>query len=134
MHYQSSASVLFYCFLCFCDSKREFLLQMLARFSAMTTPLSVGLPPLLRAPILSSKLSLLSPVVRCRFKRTFRSIYTDNGAPVVVAEDGKYGRKEVISLTPQLYDYVLSNVREPQVIFLVFLLSKSFGFLTYFRG
>ncbi|KAF3325087.1 putative caffeoyl-CoA O-methyltransferase [Carex littledalei] len=89
---------------------------MLARFSAMTAPLSVGLPPLLRPPIPSSKLSLLSPFVRCRFKRTFRSIYTDNGAPVVVAEDGKYGRKEVISLTPQLYDYVLSNVREPQIL------------------
>lgn len=34
---------------------------------------------------------------------------------VVVANDGKYGLKPVISITPRLYDYILSNVREPEV-------------------
>lgn len=34
---------------------------------------------------------------------------------VVVSGDGKYGRKEIISITPRLYDYLLANVREPQV-------------------
>jgi predicted O-methyltransferase YrrM len=33
-----------------------------------------------------------------------------------VADDDKYGNKQVISLTPRLYDYVLSNVREPKIL------------------
>ncbi|CAA7030577.1 unnamed protein product [Microthlaspi erraticum] len=37
-------------------------------------------------------------------------------APFVVADDEKYGKKQVISLTPRLYDYVLSNVREPKIL------------------
>ncbi|ONK80544.1 uncharacterized protein A4U43_C01F19000 [Asparagus officinalis] len=37
-------------------------------------------------------------------------------APVVAATDEKYGSKQVVSLTPQIYDYVLSNVREPQIL------------------
>jgi hypothetical protein len=36
--------------------------------------------------------------------------------PYVVADDDKYGNKQVISLTPRLYDYVLSNVREPKIL------------------
>ncbi|KAK1366881.1 Tricin synthase 1 [Heracleum sosnowskyi] len=35
---------------------------------------------------------------------------------VVVSGDGKYGRKEIISITPRLYDYLLANVREPQIL------------------
>ncbi|PKA66304.1 Tricin synthase 1 [Apostasia shenzhenica] len=35
---------------------------------------------------------------------------------VVVSDDDRYGKKEVISLTPQLYEYVLANVREPMVL------------------
>nr|ADZ76154.1 OMT5 [Vanilla planifolia] len=37
-------------------------------------------------------------------------------ASVVTSEDERYGKKQVISLTPQLYDYVLANVREPKVL------------------
>ncbi|ESQ43875.1 hypothetical protein EUTSA_v10006151mg [Eutrema salsugineum] len=37
-------------------------------------------------------------------------------APFVVADDEKYGNKQVISLTPRIYDYVLSNVREPKIL------------------
>lgn len=33
----------------------------------------------------------------------------------VVVEDEKYGNKQVISVTPSLYDYILANVREPEV-------------------
>jgi hypothetical protein len=33
----------------------------------------------------------------------------------VIASDEKYGNKQVVSLTPRLYDYVLENVREPEV-------------------
>ncbi|KAL2935748.1 O-methyltransferase MdmC [Bienertia sinuspersici] len=36
--------------------------------------------------------------------------------PFVAVDDNKYVNKQVISLTPRLYDYVLSNVREPQVL------------------
>ncbi|CAA2985495.1 S-adenosyl-L-methionine-dependent methyltransferases superfamily [Olea europaea subsp. europaea] len=35
---------------------------------------------------------------------------------VVVAADGNYGSKQVISVTPRLYDYLLANVREPQIL------------------
>ncbi|CAL9205733.1 unnamed protein product [Musa hybrid cultivar] len=48
--------------------------------------------------------------------RTFRSLATVTAPPVVVAEDDKYGRKQVISVTPQLYGYILSNVREPPIL------------------
>lgn len=34
---------------------------------------------------------------------------------IVIASDEKYGNKQVVSLTPRLYDYVLENVREPEV-------------------
>ena len=34
----------------------------------------------------------------------------------VVADDKSYGNKQIISVTPRLYDYILDNVREPEVI------------------
>ncbi|XP_059444974.1 uncharacterized protein LOC132176709 [Corylus avellana] len=34
----------------------------------------------------------------------------------VVVEDEKYGNKQVISVTPSLYDYILANVREPEIL------------------
>ncbi|CAL2253462.1 unnamed protein product [Prunus armeniaca] len=36
--------------------------------------------------------------------------------PFVVANDEKYGNKQVISITPQVYNYILANVREPEVL------------------
>ncbi|RZS10884.1 hypothetical protein BHM03_00042163 [Ensete ventricosum] len=93
------------------------------------------LPPLLRlrssllsATPLLALLSLSSP--RCRTTkrrlaslhflpsapRTVRSLATVTAPPVVVAEDDNYGRKQVVSVTPQLYDYILSNVREPPIL------------------
>ncbi|XP_020597186.1 tricin synthase 1-like [Phalaenopsis equestris] len=52
---------------------------------------------------------------------TRASCYTDAVKPVVAAplvklDSEKYGKKQVISLSPQLYEYVLANVREPQVL------------------
>ncbi|KDP28378.1 hypothetical protein JCGZ_14149 [Jatropha curcas] len=41
---------------------------------------------------------------------------TGTNAAVVVANDEKYGNKQIISLTPRLYDYILSNVREPEIL------------------
>ncbi|XP_049935909.1 tricin synthase 1-like isoform X2 [Nymphaea colorata] len=35
---------------------------------------------------------------------------------VVVVDDEKYGKKQVISITPQLYRYILDNVREPAIL------------------
>ncbi|KAH0470266.1 hypothetical protein IEQ34_001824 [Dendrobium chrysotoxum] len=35
---------------------------------------------------------------------------------VVELEDEKYGKKQVISLSPRIYEYVLANVREPPVL------------------
>ncbi|KAJ8898745.1 hypothetical protein K2173_004969 [Erythroxylum novogranatense] len=34
----------------------------------------------------------------------------------VVPTDDKYGNKQIISITPRLYDYILSNVREPPIL------------------
>ncbi|KAL9230834.1 hypothetical protein vseg_006132 [Gypsophila vaccaria] len=34
----------------------------------------------------------------------------------IVSNDNKYLNKQVVSLTPQLYDYVLSNTREPEIL------------------
>ncbi|KAK6931985.1 Class I-like SAM-dependent O-methyltransferase, partial [Dillenia turbinata] len=44
----------------------------------------------------------------------WQSSYTESA--VVVANDNKYGNKQIISVTPHLYHYILSNVREPQVL------------------
>ncbi|KAF7822527.1 Tricin synthase 1 [Senna tora] len=46
-----------------------------------------------------------SPFVRCCSTSEF-----------VIANDEKYGNKQVVSLTPRLYDYVLKNVREPEIL------------------
>ena len=49
-----------------------------------------------------------------KWKRQFiRSCSTSD---VVIADDEKYGNKQVVSLSPRLYDYVLKNVREPEVV------------------
>ncbi|KAI8534640.1 hypothetical protein RHMOL_Rhmol10G0106100 [Rhododendron molle] len=37
-------------------------------------------------------------------------------ASVAVASDDNYGNKQVISVTPRLYDYLLTNVREPEIL------------------
>lgn len=34
----------------------------------------------------------------------------------VIANDEKYGNKQIISINPHLYDYILANVREPEVM------------------
>lgn len=41
---------------------------------------------------------------------------SSKNVPFIVADDEKYGNKQVISITPRLYDYILANVREPQIL------------------
>ncbi|GLT51344.1 hypothetical protein SLA2020_247610 [Shorea laevis] len=53
--------------------------------------------------------------LRCRFNHLIRNFSSANPA-VVVADDEKDGNKQVISITPRLYDYILANVREPQIL------------------
>ncbi|KAK7243988.1 hypothetical protein RIF29_38803 [Crotalaria pallida] len=48
-----------------------------------------------------------------RWKRLVRSCSTTE---FVIAGDENYGNKQVVSLTPRLYDYVLKNVREPEIL------------------
>ncbi|KAF6156762.1 hypothetical protein GIB67_033231 [Kingdonia uniflora] len=36
-------------------------------------------------------------------------------AAVIVSKDESYGNKQIIRLSPQLYNYLLANVREPEV-------------------
>ncbi|KAK1274569.1 putative caffeoyl-CoA O-methyltransferase [Acorus gramineus] len=35
---------------------------------------------------------------------------------VAVSADDRYGKKQIISVTPQIYEYILSNVREPPIL------------------
>ncbi|KAL1299892.1 hypothetical protein HN51_044456 [Arachis hypogaea] len=58
----------------------------------------------------------ISSSSRCNYqgKRLVRSCSTTSD--FVIAGDGSYGNKQVVSLTPRLYDYVLKNVREPEIL------------------
>ncbi|KAL6524215.1 hypothetical protein OROMI_031310 [Orobanche minor] len=49
----------------------------------------------------------------CRKIKVLKSIANTD---TVVASDDSYGRKEVISINPRLYDYLVANVREPQIL------------------
>ncbi|XP_012437870.1 probable caffeoyl-CoA O-methyltransferase At4g26220 [Gossypium raimondii] len=65
--------------------------------------------------------SLSSHVSKSRFiklnnLRRNCSLSSDAAAPFIVADDEKYGNKQVISITPRLYDYILANAREPPVL------------------
>ncbi|XP_004488701.1 uncharacterized protein [Cicer arietinum] len=48
-----------------------------------------------------------------RWKRLVKSCSVRE---IVTASDENYGNKQVVSLTPRLYDYVLQNVREPEIL------------------
>ncbi|TKY49312.1 Tricin synthase 1 [Spatholobus suberectus] len=50
---------------------------------------------------------------RCKLKRLVRSCSTSE---FVIASDENYGNKQVVRLTPRLYDYVLKNVQEPEIL------------------
>lgn len=61
------------------------------------------------------KRNLSSAVVASSFPQC--RLQSSKSETVVVAnDDDKYGNKQVISMTPRLYDYLLTNVREPQVL------------------
>ncbi|XP_073128846.1 uncharacterized protein [Henckelia pumila] len=45
-----------------------------------------------------------------------RAVKSVANADTVIATDETYGRKEVISVNPRVYDYLLANVREPQIL------------------
>ncbi|XP_072993356.1 uncharacterized protein [Typha latifolia] len=92
----------------------------------MATPLSLvrqplilipsnPLLPLLSRPFQSRLQWLSSSPLSSSLAMPLRSVATD-AAPVVVVDDEKYGKKQVVSLTSQLYEYVLSNVREPPIL------------------
>ncbi|WOK97163.1 hypothetical protein Cni_G05871 [Canna indica] len=60
--------------------------------------------------------SLASLPILLSSPRHVRRLATAAEPSVVVADDDRYGGKQVIRLTPQLYDYILSNVREPPIL------------------
>ncbi|KAL6556558.1 hypothetical protein OROGR_005846 [Orobanche gracilis] len=49
----------------------------------------------------------------CRKIKVLKSIANTD---TIVASDDSYGRKKVISLNHRLYDYLVANVREPQIL------------------
>lgn len=68
-----------------------------------------------------------------RLAKNYCSSPTSTDTAVVVANDDKYGNKQVISLTPRLYDYMLSNVREPEVFSYCTFLSLWLRFILAFK-
>ncbi|XVF22243.1 hypothetical protein REPUB_Repub12eG0156800 [Reevesia pubescens] len=63
--------------------------------------------------------SLSSLTAKSRFLKLnnpTRNFLSSSNAPFIVADDDTYGNKQVISITPRLYDYILANVREPQIL------------------
>lgn len=51
------------------------------------------------------------------FGRRKSYLFTTNCfSDVAVASDHNYGNKQVISITPRVYDYLLTNVREPSIL------------------
>ncbi|EOA26058.1 hypothetical protein CARUB_v10019476mg [Capsella rubella] len=58
----------------------------------------------------------VSAVRSLKFSRRLIGNCSTVASPFVMSDDEKYGNKEVISLTPRLYDYVISNVREPKIL------------------
>ncbi|GKU87818.1 hypothetical protein SLEP1_g2155 [Rubroshorea leprosula] len=64
---------------------------------------------------LSSRADSRTCKLRYRFNRLIRNC-SSASPEVVVVDDKKYGNKHVISITPRLYNYILTNVRVPQIL------------------
>ncbi|XP_008794820.1 O-methyltransferase MdmC-like [Phoenix dactylifera] len=90
----------------------------LAQFNSMAKPLPLLCrslkPSISRSPGSHPKIPPSPSLLPC-LGRPLRSLSND-AAPVVVAGNDKYGKKQVVSVTPQLYDFILSNVREPPIL------------------
>lgn len=72
------------------------------------------------------------PILRCE-RGLIVSVKALKSVPnpdTIVAADESYGRKEVISVNPRLYDYLLANVREPKVAISILSLSCLEAFVT----
>ncbi|KAI3721651.1 hypothetical protein L2E82_32668 [Cichorium intybus] len=52
---------------------------------------------------------------RCRKSSLFTTSCL-NDVEVTIATDHNYGNKQVIAVTPRIYDYLLTNVREPPIL------------------
>ncbi|KAI9182228.1 hypothetical protein LWI28_023287 [Acer negundo] len=48
--------------------------------------------------------------------RFARNCSVSSADAFIVADDDKYGNKQIISVTPRLYDYMLCNIREPEIL------------------
>lgn len=68
-----------------------------------------------------ARVLIASPPIGCRVK----ALKSVPNSDTVVAADESYGFKEVISVNPRLYDYLLANVREPKVTTSIFSLILS---------
>lgn len=82
-------------------------------------PASSAKPLPLNPPLISiwrySKTKAVGVKLGCYGVSSRRHVSTDRKG-VVISSDDKYGNKQVVSLTPQLYHYILANVREPQIL------------------
>lgn len=106
-----------------CSSSRWVNNHLLLNARLGPRPLSVVVPPTCSSSssialktqhhVFFTATALLRPI---RASKSDKLTTTNNDNDTVLASDQKkYGNKEVISVTPRLYDYLLSNVREPQV-------------------
>ncbi|XP_051151120.1 tricin synthase 1-like isoform X2 [Andrographis paniculata] len=64
-------------------------------------------------PVLHSARALILTRTVYGTKKALKSVANTD---TVTATDDNYGRKEVISVNPRLYDYLLDNVREPKIL------------------
>ncbi|XP_058084801.1 uncharacterized protein LOC131232526 isoform X1 [Magnolia sinica] len=105
----------------------SFLSSMASHFLCRApTPATVALLPLLchhhsslssphskKLPTLSRTFSTQTPIRASHTSNTLQTLHND---PFIVSKDEKYSNKQVICVTPQLYNYILSNVREPPIL------------------
>ncbi|KAL1552568.1 O-methyltransferase MdmC-like isoform X1 [Salvia divinorum] len=66
----------------------------------------------LRSPGYSIPIPARGLAISCRLK----ALKSVPNSDTFVATDESYGRKEVISVNPRLYDYLLANTREPELL------------------
>ncbi|XAR52649.1 Caffeoyl-CoA O-methyltransferase [Bertholletia excelsa] len=84
------------------------------RLSRLNIPAQYALVRSSGGVVLASSIAAFSRRFRAaKGNRPMRGGFTDGS---VVVTDDEYGNKQIISVTPRLYDYLLTNVREPEIL------------------
>ncbi|KAB1216142.1 Tricin synthase 1 [Morella rubra] len=87
--------------------------QLMLEFHSVSATASVSTSAVKASSIRCNSRSFVIRTCSSRSNQPIRSGSTD---AFVVVNDAKYGNKQVISVSPRLYEYVLANVREPEIL------------------